>query len=100
MAMGEFCLAQKISHQHSEHSMSRDSGEHSKYSCSKSVLKHINDIFCCGESHTHHDGIDDSIERLVKITIVIEDESKEDEFAELLNERHAEVSTYEVRNTV
>src|SRR5690606_2139320 len=84
--MSEFRFADIITHDYAEYGMGRYRGKHTKYATHKSELVHINDIFEGCESHAHHYGVYNSVERFIEMDISEQEESNKNKFAELFHQ--------------
>ncbi len=81
----EFCLTEKVPHQNGKHRVSRYRCEHSQHSCSHTILEDVKEIFKSGKSHSDHDGIYNSIKRLVEVSVPIQHKPDKNEFTKLFN---------------
>ncbi len=64
--------------------------KHTQHARGQTVMKYIKHILHSGKAHAHHNGINNTIERLIEVAIEIQDEAYKDEFAEFFTEGHLE----------
>ena len=98
--MGEFCLAKEISHQDTKSRMCWNCSKQPHDSSSKSKFKNIENVFDCREAHANDHSVDNSIKRLVKVFVVVEDKAHKEKLAEFFNKRHLKEGVKELLDDI
>ena len=98
--MGEFGLAEEVTHKYSKRRMRRDSCKQSEDASGETKLKNVNEIFHRGKPHADDDGIDNSIERFIEVFIVEKDKSHKNKLAELFDKGYFEEGVKELLDNV